>query len=164
MKLLPLTQGKHAIVDDSVFYRVSRWKWTACFKPRKHSEGVWYAYRRNYDDLKRPVTEYLHHHVLPKRKGWDVDHKDRNGLDCRRRNLRYLSRSLNNANRQKGAGLSSRFKGVTWNKALGAWKAQIQFAGEHYNLGIFSTEERAARAYNSAARHYFGKAARINAI
>ena len=42
---------------------------------------------------------------------------------------------------------SSKFVGVTWNKNAGKWRSQIQVDKKNINLGLFTNEEDAARAY-----------------
>ncbi len=93
----------------------------------------------------------------------DVDHKNSNGLDCRRRNLRPATESQNMGNRRKQSS-SSKFKGVTWNKRLSKWIAQIGQPGSRKHLGCFSEEREAAQRYNQAAKEKWGEFARLNTI
>lgn len=46
---------------------------------------------------------------------------------------------------------SSQYTGVTWHRKLGKWQAAIGIAGKNHYLGVFTSEEDAARAYNVAA-------------
>ncbi len=92
----------------------------------------------------------------------DVDHRDGDGLNNRRRNLRVASRRQNNCNKDKpscaGRG-GSQYKGVCFRKnRKNGWIAYI--AGVH--VGCFSTEEQAARAYDTEAIRLYGEFARIN--
>jgi hypothetical protein len=74
-----------------------------------------------------------------------VDHKNLDPLDNRRSNLRLVTNAQNCQNRRHRGG-SSRFRGVTWQKDVRKWKAQVRFEGEHYYLGLFETEQEAADA------------------
>ena len=159
LKEIPLTQGKVALVDDEDYERLSAFNWFACFQ-----RGRWYAMRRRGTFRGRQKNEYLHHRVLAKRVGLDVDHIDRNGLDCRRSNLRYAPRWGNNANQRKQSGTSSKFKGVTWDAGCKKWRAQIKFGGRRRYLGVFVVETLAARAYDAEAKALFGEFARLNFI
>ncbi|OGJ58310.1 hypothetical protein A2635_05320 [Candidatus Peribacteria bacterium RIFCSPHIGHO2_01_FULL_51_9] len=97
----------------------------------------------------------LHHFILPKKKGFDVDHINRNIFDNRRENLRYVTHSQNMMNMKKSAINTSGFRGVTWNKRRKKWVAQIGFQMEKIYLGAFNDIEAAARAYKTAALKYF---------
>lgn len=88
----------------------------------------------------------------------DVDHINHDGLDNRRENLRPATRSQQNGNQRVRAGGTSRFKGVTWNRATGKWRARI---GQQ-SLGHFLTEREAAEAYDTAAFERWGDYATLN--
>lgn len=90
--------------------------------------------------------------------GWDlVDHRDRNGLNNRRSNLRSANKSLNAANSRKRSGSRNTYRGAIWRPGS-RWEARIQ--GRY--LGTFKTEEAAARAYDAEAGKAFGEFARLN--
>lgn len=90
--------------------------------------------------------------------GWHlVDHKNGDGLDNRRGNLRPANKSLNAANSRKRSGSHNTLRGAIWRPG-DRWEARIQGRV----LGTFRSEEDAARAYDSAAREVFGEFARLN--
>jgi len=104
-------------------------------------------------------TDYMHRLILP---APFVDHRDGNGLDNRRANLRAASHAQNNRNRVGVAGTSSRFKGVWFESVGGKWVAGIKYAGRSRYLGRFLTEIGAAQAYDDEAVRVFGEFARTN--
>jgi hypothetical protein len=108
----------------------------------------------------------MHRAVMNAKKGELVDHKDGNGLNNQKSNLRLCTNRQNLANSQKARG-KSRFKGVYWNTARGKWQAQIgagfrngKLAVEY--LGRFENEEEAARAYDRRAFELHGEFAVLN--
>ena len=96
--------------------------------------------------------------------GWPrTDHKNHNGLDNRRENLRPATHTQNQQNtRPRVIVGTSRYKGVCWSKRERKWRAVIKFAGVQRHLGYFADEEDAARAYDAAARKYHGEFACLN--
>jgi hypothetical protein len=99
----------------------------------------------------------LHRLLLPTEN--DVDHKDRNGLNNRRQNLRPANDSQNNANQPKlnQDSTSSLYKGVAKHSS---GKFEAYCGGKH--LGLFDSEVEAALAYDATARQQFGEFAVVN--
>lgn len=91
-----------------------------------------------------------------------VDHKNQNGLDNQRSNLRYATYAQNLQNRRKHKVGSSKFKGVSLKH--GRWCARLTKNGCTIQLGDFDTPEKAAKAYNEAAIRYFGEFASLNLL
>lgn len=161
MKLIKLTQGLVAQVDDQDLWWLTQWKWYAKVKKRR-GRALPYAERK---EAKRTIIMHLaiaeRHGLLE--PGKEIDHIDGDGLNNQRSNLRAASPSQNQAN-QVPRGGTSKFKGVSWEKAKKLWRADIRVNGKRVCLGRFQTEEEAAQAYNDRAVVAFGSFARLNHI
>jgi hypothetical protein len=92
----------------------------------------------------------------------EVDHKDHNGLNCRRKNLRIATRKQNMGNQRKSRVNTSGYKGVSWHKRIKQWAACICLDRVNKCLGYFDDSKEAARAYDDAALKHFGEFAHIN--
>lgn len=104
---------------------------------------------------------YMHREIMNNPAGLFVDHKNREGLDNRKSNLRLATCRQNNCNSIKKRG-SSKYRGVSYCKRRRKWRATINFNGKHIWLGHFDSEEEAARAYDRAAKIYHGEFAALN--
>jgi hypothetical protein len=158
MKKIKLTKGYCALVDDNDFEWLSQWNWY--FEPR---ECTGYAARTEGTKPKQ-VKIYMHNRIAGTPTGMTTDHIDHNGLNNQRGNLRICTQSENHMNSQRQANNTSGYKGVTWNKNEQKWKARIQKNRKEIHLGYFDTAEKAAYAYNDAARKFFGEFANLNKI
>jgi hypothetical protein len=87
-----------------------------------------------------------------------TDHKDGDGLNNRRSNLRPCTSAQNKANVGLRSDNRSGFRGVSRNAQDNCWIARIQ--GRH--IGVFRDAVDAARAYDDAARKAFGEFAHLN--
>jgi hypothetical protein len=104
----------------------------------------------------------LHREITNAPKGLLVDHRNGDTLDNRRTNLRLATASQNMQNVKKKKNTSSRFIGVSFIKSAGRWAAQIRAQGRDRWLGTFVNEIDAAKAYDTAAKKYYGEFARLN--
>jgi hypothetical protein len=94
----------------------------------------------------------------------EIDHRDRNGLNCSKENLRFATHAQNQRNsirvyRRKKA---SRYRGVYWEKGCQLWRVRIRFEGKSFELGLFEDESEAARAYDDGIAKLYGEFARFN--
>ena len=156
MKQIPLTQGKFALVDDEGYKRLSEYSWHAQKQP-----NAYYACR----DIGSPPNRIrlkMHRVIMCAKKGEDVDHRDCNGLNNQKYNLRRCTRSQNIRYSRKRKGCTSIFKGVHWHVGADKWQAKIFVDGKAISLGLYFDEVEAAKAYDEAAMKYFGKFARLN--
>ena len=84
-----------------------------------------------------------------------LDHVNRVKADNRMSNLRLATRSQN---RMNAVGKSSTgFKGVYWNKSAGKFLVKLQVNGKQIYRGLFTTAEKAHKAYCAVAKHYHGE-------
>lgn len=154
MKSIPLTKDKYALVDDDDYSELVKYRWHA-----KSSKGNFYAATRIRSEI-----VFMHNLLLEERVGLEVDHKDQDGLNNRRGNLRYATRSQNRANVSRRSDNRSGYKGVCYYKHTNKWRAYIQKDRKWKQLGFYLTKEEAARAYNKAATELFGEFAWLNKI
>ena len=151
MKTILLAKGHVAFVDDADFEQVSKFKWHA-----KKTKTTYYA---TTHDPKNPNHKlYLHRILLGDPAGVLIDHKDRNGLNCQRDNLRAATKSTNMANRPKRSDSKVPYKGITWHQQSNKWRVRI--AGKQ--VGMFVDPLDAAKAYDAAAMAKFGEYACLN--
>lgn len=149
--------GTFAIVDDADFANLSRYVWTA-----RAGGGTLYASRV---EGPRGSQRWIHMHqaILGEMVGREIDHRDGNGLNNTRWNLRFATKAQNaqNQRRRKGSRTSA-YKGVSWNTRAAIWVAQIAVNGVKKNLGQFNSEIEAAKVYDAVAAHHFGEFAALN--
>lgn len=150
MKEIKLTQGKIALIDDEDFEELSRYKWCA-----KKNRKTFYAIRGIKKTNGKWTTLYMHRFILRESNSLVItDHKDENGLNNQKYNLRPCTASKNKMNRGKQANNTSGFKGVSWHKRMKKWKAEIEAKGKIFFLGLFLTPEEAYKAYCEAAQKH----------
>lgn len=152
MKEIILNHGKRALVDDEDYEWLTRLTWYA-MKPGNTNN--YYAYNSK-------GRVFMHSLVMNAAAGQQVDHRNGDGLDNRKENLRFTSNAQNQYNRRLPGNSTSGYKGVSWNKKSRKWQAQIAKDKKPYYLGLFDTAEAAARAYDAKARELFGEFAKPN--
>lgn len=144
-----LPNGLTVFVDPEDVPLISQHVWQACK-----------SHRTNYargGSCRKGTRVLMHNLIFGVRDGYRVDHKDGNGLNNRRSNLRWATRAQNAANNSGGVRGRSKFWGVS-----GGWVATIAHNNKRIRIGVFATEEEAARAYDEAAKKYHGEFARLN--
>ena len=160
---IALLRGYFTIIDLADYELASRFKWTARVHQREDglARNIYAIYRTHEGEI---VS--LHRFLLGVVAQPDilVDHKDGDGLNNRRSNLRVCQYHQNSANQRLAVNNTSGFKGVSWDKQSGKWKAYIGVKGKLYNLGRFADIRDAARTYNAAAIERFGEFANLNVL
>lgn len=149
---IELNRGMVAVVDDQDFDMVRKYKWHA----HVHSSGHVYA-RTNIPcgkNGKRQKGLLMHRLILgindPSVK---CDHRDGDGLNNTRENIRTCSVSQNGMNKGAQRNSSTGVKGVS--PCGKRFAATIRVNGKQKHLGCFDTVARAKAAYDIAAlRHH----------
>jgi HNH endonuclease/AP2 domain len=153
MKMIPISKGMLAIVDDEDFGWLSTMKWFASLQRDRY-----YA--------KTNAGVYMHRLIMGNPDGLMVDHRNGCTLDNRRDNLRVATRNQNQRNSNSVHLLrkhnTSGFRGVFIDKRDGGIYARILVDNKGINLGRFKTREEAARAYDEAAKKFHGEFATLN--
>ncbi len=135
MKLIPLTQGKFAQVDDEDYEYLNQFKWFA-----HKSKRTFYAEHTD----KKGKTLKMHRVILKETNPkTEIDHEDHDGLNNQKYNLKKCVGFKNCHNRQPDKNSSSKYKGVFYAKIEKKWAAAITV-----HIGKFETENEAALAYN----------------
>ena len=94
-------------------------------------------------------------------EGEQTDHINHNCLDNRISNLRKCNSSQNNCNKPPRI-VTSKYKGVGWNKEMKKWRSRIRINNKEYYLGHFDCEIEAAKAYDTKALELHGEFAYTN--
>ena len=143
------SKGEPILVDDADFVMLSAHTW-------RLNDGGYAIATIGGETVKMASL------LLDCPAGMMRDHHNRDRRDNRRHNLRVATPLESQGNTGVRKDNSSGFKGVTWNKAVAKWKAQIREGGRRRFLGYHITAEAAARAYDAAARALFGEFAFLN--
>lgn len=151
MQLIPLTQNQFAQVDDWNYDRLMEHKWYA-----NRVGNTFYAKRTIWGS--KPITMYMHREIMNTPKGVGIDHIDHNGLNCLEENMRECTQSQNMMNKQPYG--KSKYLGIYFDRQYII--AAIRLKGKKIHIGVFKTEEEAAKAYDKKAKELFGEFANLN--
>ncbi|MEK6881730.1 MAG: AP2 domain-containing protein [Nanoarchaeota archaeon] len=135
-----LGKNLRVIVDGRDFDEVNKYKW--------HFDGRYAARKPNTGKI------YLHRFIMGNGKG-EIDHINQNKLDCRKLNLRFVSRNKNLLNVGLRKTNTSGHKGVTWHTKGKKWVAQISVNYKNVYLGLFNNIYEAVKARQHAEGIYY---------
>lgn len=158
--LVPLGDGYTSLLDAEDEPLLAGLNW----RPLRLKHNVYaHAWRKSeHLYLHRLVTGVSNPKIL-------VDHRDSNGLNNTRENLRLAPRggfSVAASRKVRGPRgenpRTSKFKGVIWERGRNRWRAATTVHGETKFFGRFASEEEAARAYDRGALEIWGEFAGLN--
>lgn len=107
MKIILLTQGRSALVDDEDYERLTtlKWQWDKGNgeRARNNPDHIGYAGRQirtgpPIDGKRQRKKQWMHRIIMNCPRGLLVDHINGNGLDNRKENLRIVTVTVNNNN------------------------------------------------------------------
>lgn len=155
MKEIVLSKQQVALVDDEDYEFLNQWKWCVL----KKRNGTYYAVRAGFLGLpvRKKILIYMHRVILNAIDNVKVDHRDNNGLNNQKYNLRLATNSQNKMNQGLRADSRSGFKGVSWNENMTKWQASIRVKGKLVILGYFDDLVKAAKIYDFWARDIHGE-------
>ena len=148
-----------AFVDDDDFHLLAGRKW---YLLRIKNSDLRYAtsYYTDKDGVQRTVL--MHRIIMMASSDVVVDHKNRNGLDNQKLNLRVCSRSENLRNRKMNRNNKSGFKGVHYDATRRKhFRAEISVDGVKIRLGSFLSAQEAHDAYKIASHNLHKEFSRI---
>ena len=151
-KSIPLTQGQIALVDDEDYPILILVKWHAV-----HRANKWYAVSHQCEKS-NPIQ--MHGLLITCPQGFHTDHRDGDGLNNQKFNLRIVTNQQNQWNCERKKNCKSQYKGVHWHSARGKWQVDC---GRRY-FGLFTNEKEAMLVYNEKAKELYGEYARLNEV
>lgn len=154
MKEIYLGSGVSAIVDDDDYPKVLPFKWRV--QKGKYTQYAVCTIKG------KPVL--MHRFILCATSRYEVtDHKNGNGLDNRKENIRICSFQENNFNKKGYKNNALGIKGV--NKCgVKTWQARITHNKKTIYLGVFNSKHEAAIAYNEKAKELQGEFSFLNKV
>lgn len=115
--------------------------------------------------VRKKLHQILADHFIPNPNNYtEIDHLDRKRFNNSLENLRWVSRSINNHNREITGEIPYRGVRMVKNNNTNPYRAEIQHNGKRFHLGCFDTAEKAAKAYNDKCIELYGEFATLNKI
>jgi hypothetical protein len=128
---------------------------------KAQSSHLFYATRKSSRGS-TPQNILMHRLIIDAPAGVEVDHRDGNGLNNTRQNIRLASHSQNMKNSRSRKNNRSGYKGVSWCPREEGWRSYINVNGKFKSLGYHETAEAAAKTRDLAAKKYHADFANLN--
>jgi hypothetical protein len=152
-------KGYKIQIDDEDSDRVLAHSWWLSSSPELDGHVICFSTRVGKRIIK------LHRFIMGEPAGRIVDHRNGDRLDNRKENLRVCGIGENNRNLGISRRNTSGYKGVSYSKQHGKFRAYIHLEGGHQkHLGLFDDPKIAAKAYQTAALIYFGDYCRRESV
>lgn len=155
----PKYGNETACIDDEDYEKVKGYKWVVDVRRR----GRKYARASVKISKNKFSYVYLHRLIMGFPK-YLVDHKDGNGLNNTKDNLRIATCQENQRNQRMPSNNTTGYKGVHFYKAYNKYSVSIRANKKQIFGGYFPTPIEAAKKYNEMAVLYHGEYAKLNKI
>jgi hypothetical protein len=110
-----IAEHEFALVDDDDFEEIAKFKWYVMLvQKRSHYKKLYYSYRGKKIKGKS-IKTLMHRQVMSVKDRRQVDHKNHNGLDNQKHNLRIATHQQNASNKSIIGNKTSKYKGVRFN-------------------------------------------------
>ncbi len=149
---IPLSQGLSALVDPEDYEELNKHKWCAV-----RYDNLFYAVRAGPDGK----AILMHREIMKTPPDMVVDHKNLDGLDNRKINMRNATRAQNSYNHRPPCG-GTGFKGVKYVAQTGKYKATVGYKRRAVPVGEFDDPIEAAKARDRVAWELHGEFAYLN--
>jgi hypothetical protein len=149
--IINLQHNFTTIIDDEDYHLIREYHWYA-------AEGVstFYVQAGVYKDGVAMDLVRMHRVILGVPDGYQVDHRNGNGLDNRRVNIRVCTHQQNMCNKKIPICNTSGYKGVYFASHINKFIARIGYKNKRIHLGCFNTAIEASIVYENKARELFG--------
>lgn len=142
---------------DKVNGKIKKLNFTVCLKANDNNRiniyyHVWQNNKPYFFLVNRKIYEIFNKTKI--KKGYEVDHIDRNPLNNHISNLRELTSSENKRNTNKYKNCSSKYRGVSFNKNTQKWECNVYLPNIKLYQGLYINEEDAGRKYNEVIMKY----------
>lgn len=156
---IPLSKGYEATIDIADWDKVRKYKWHVSISKNKNSIKHYASANVKVDGVWKQM--YMHRYLLDVQKGIVCDHKDGNGLNNTRANIRLATVAQNNQNHSRKRGKLG-YMGVYVRKDSGNFRVHISVKGKRKNYGTYPTAWEAALARDNLVKQLHGDFAVLN--
>jgi hypothetical protein len=150
MQQIQLSQGRFALVDDRDYPLLSDFRW--CYRPERNGKQGYAVRHRKVDGKDRLC--YLHREIMGQvPAGHEVIFRNGDRLDCRRENLRVVTKAEARQHHLAARSNSqSGIKGIKYNPFARTWSVDIYRNGRANRIGTFERRQEAIDAHHEALR------------
>lgn len=144
-----------AKVDDEDYSEVSKYNWCAFVDVTRRTM---YAIKKEYGT--KSIS--MHRFILKAVKGEKIDHKNGDGLDNQKQNLRIANSSQNKCNSRTPKNNSLGYKNISWNSAIKKFRVGIK---KSFDSEIkFKEKIRQLQQFDSSLNIYKYKPWKLNVL